>query len=424
MNPTLFRNYNFLFFFLPLLTFGQTVQITSVEDSGSFLSCNRGDHKDFVILPRPIDAKLEGKRLRGPSVFDDDQRFVWGASVVKGEDDRYHMFFNTFESGPTFPKFTDGWVLGSKIGYAVSKYPDREFKFVKIILEGKSKEGSTTSWDSQMVTNPHIQKFNGKYYLYFVGAMDPINQENYFEDQPLTKRTRVQQSQKIGVIEFDSFEDLLGGNFKRPNGPLLAPRTRVKKDQVVNPSPKGTVPKPDNLIVTNPAVVYRPSDGKYLLYFKGNIYDPNWRGVHSVAISDSPTGPFSFSEDYVFDIRLEDGRIASAEDPFVWFHHKNDLFYAIIKDFSGKITESGPGLALLHSKDGIKWYKPPNPLFMQKTLTLKKGQKVKVNRLERPFLLTDSIGTPLVFYAACSVIDINPTKEGQSFNVHFPVSIE
>ena len=70
----------------------------------------------------------------------------------------------------------------------------------------------------------------------------------------------------------------------------------MKATDVVDPSPEGTVAKPDNLIVVNPAIVQRPSDGKYLLYFKGNIYDPRWRGVHGVAVGDSPTGPFSASD--------------------------------------------------------------------------------------------------------------------------------
>ena len=102
-------------------------------------------------------------------------------------------------------------------------------------------------------------------------------------------------------------------NFHRPDKPLLIPRTRVKKDNVVNPSPPGTIPKPDNMIVVNPSVVFRPTDGKYLLYFKGNLWDPQWRGVHGVAIGNTPTGPFSALDKFVFDIRTEDGKIASAD---------------------------------------------------------------------------------------------------------------
>ncbi len=39
----------------------------------------------------------------------------------------------------------------------------------------------------------------------------------------------------------------MAGNFKRPHKPILTPRTRVKPDNIVNPSPEGTEPKPETL---------------------------------------------------------------------------------------------------------------------------------------------------------------------------------
>lgn len=138
-----------------------------------------------------------------------------------------------------------------------------------------------------------MRKFGNKYYLYYAATVDPGNDNVLSETDTLPKRDRVQQNQKIGVIVFESFPDLLKGKFTHSDKPLLEPRTRVKPDNVLAPSPQGTEPKPDNLIVVNPAVVYRPTDGKYLLFFKGNIYDPHWRGIHGVAISDHPDGPFT-----------------------------------------------------------------------------------------------------------------------------------
>mgnify|MGYP002396473440 CR=1 FL=1 len=123
----------------------------------------------------------------------------------------------------------------------------------------------------------------------------------------------------------------------------------------------------------------------------------------------------------MFDIRLEDGRIASAEDPFVWYHPGNRTFYAVIKDFSGRITGSDPGLAILESPDGISWVKPVNSFFMRKELILQEGGKIKVNRLERPQLLVDRKGNPLVMYTACSLVDINSRTDGASFNIHIPL---
>ncbi|MEN7548299.1 glycoside hydrolase family protein [Rapidithrix thailandica] len=374
------------------------------------------------VRPQPLQAKLERLNeslvLQGPSVLHDPDRFVWGGSVVKGKDGRYHMLYSTWESGSGWPSFKDSWVLHSKIGYAVSDYPDRDFRFQKIVLQGRLHEGDSTAWDAQMVHNPHVKAFNGRFYLYYIGAKDPGLQPVGSPGEKLSKRNRVQQCQQIGVIAFDSFEDLLTGNFERPLQPLLSPRTRVKKDQVVNPSPAGTEAKPDNLIVVNPSVVFRPSDGKYLLYFKGNLYDPQWRGVHGVAVSDTPTGPFRPLDQFVFDMPTSDGKIASAEDPYVWFHPGDSRFYAVFKDFTGVITGVEPGLAMLESKDGIRWEKPKQAFFMKKELSLASGKALKVDRLERPQLFIDEQGHPAVVYLACSIEPANQKTDGSTFNVH------
>jgi len=387
-----------------------------------FISACEGEKQiPYQVEALPIDANMRGNILVGPSVLNDPKRFVWGASVIKGEDGKYHMIFSTWECGDSIPPFSDSWVLYSKLGYAVSDYPDRNFKFKKIILKGRAVEGDSTTWDAQSVHNPHLKRFENKYYLYYVGSVDPGPQPKGTKGENVDKRNRVQQNQKIGVIDFDSFDDLLNGKFDRPGQPLLSPRTRVKPDNIVDPSPEGTTPKPDNIIVVNPSVVRRPSDGKYLLYFKGNFYNPSWRGVHGVAIGDSPTGPFTATDYFVFDIRNEDGTIASGEDPFVWYHNTHKKFYVVLKDFSGRITEGKPGLAILESDDGIKWTKPENSFFMKKQVVLNNGDTIKVNRLERPQLLIDENGFPKVLYSACAIVDVNPRQDGTSFNVHIPL---
>lgn len=168
----------------------------------------------------------------------------------------------------------------------------------------------------------------------------------------------------------------------------------------------------------------RPSDGKYLLYFKGNFYNPGWRGVHGVAISDSPTGPFTTTDHFVFDIRNEDGTIASGEDPFVWYHKKHKKFYVVLKDFSGRITEGKPGLAILESMNGIKWTKPVNSFFMKKQLILNSGDTIKVSNLERPQLLFDEMGSPQVLYSACSLGSVGKKTDGSTFNIHIPLEVK
>lgn len=386
-------------------------------------SCQQELSKVIKVEALPVMAEVQGDILVGPSVLNDPHKFVWGSSVVKGYDGKYHMIYATWECGDSVPVFKNSWVLNSKIAYAVSDYPDREFKSMGVFMRGRNYEGDSTAWDAQMVHNPHVTKFNNKYYLYFIGSRDPGVQAKGSKGESVTLRDRVQQNQKIGVIEFGDFSDLLSGNFERPSKPILQPRTRVKSDYVVNPSPEGTKALPDNMITVNPSAVYRPSDGKYLLFFKGNFYDPSWRGVHGVAIGDSPLGPFTTTDQFVFDIINEEGKIASGEDPFVWYHPGQEKFYVVMKDFTGKITDREPGLAILESIDGLKWQVPENPFFMKKEIILENGERPHADRLERPQLLINEYGNPEVLYCAATLIDVNERQDGTSFNAHIPLKL-
>jgi predicted GH43/DUF377 family glycosyl hydrolase len=384
----------------------------------ALFGCDNHATYEYVFEVQPVDLLVnqleDGYGVEGMSALQVPGYFTWGGSVTKAEDGKFYMIYSAPETG-VYP-FNDAWVFGSKLGLAVSNRPDGDFRQLGFFYNQDGFATDTSSWDSQSVSNPHVRKFGDKYYLYYAATVDPGNENVFSATDTLPRRDRMQQNQKIGVIVFESFPDLLKGKFVRPEKPLLEARTRVKPDNVLAPSPEGTEPKPDNLIVVNPSVVYRPSDGKYLLYFKGNIYDPHWRGIHGVAIGDTPVGPFVALDEPVFHIEGAEGKL-SAEDPYVWYHTRDKRFYAIFKDFNGKFTKGEPCLAIMYSEDGINWQLPKHSLFMKKELVLKNGEVVKVSRLERPQLLLNEEGAPEVLYAACSIDNVNPKIHGGSFNV-------
>lgn len=367
-----------------------------------------------------IEQREESRVAVGFSAFSLENHFVWCGSAIRAvEDGNYYLFYSAMDAGADYPPFVDAWVLGSKIGIAVSGSPYGGYKQLDICYNQDGYRPDSSAWDAQMVHNPHIQRFGGKYYLYYIGAKDPGSSARV--KGKLSRRDRIQQSLTIGVMCFNTIQDFLEGKVTCNEKPLLLPRTRVKPDNVLEPSPEGTAMKPDNLIMVNPSVVYRPSDKKYLLYFKGNVYDPHWRGIHGVALADNPEGPFTVQDDYVFDFETEDGRKLNAEDPFVWYHHKDACFYAVFKDFTGSFTKGKPGLAIMKSKDGIHWELPEHSLFMDKRIKLKNGGWIDVDRLERPQLLLDENDDPIVLYAACAITPVNAKKDGSSFNIQIPI---
>ena len=356
----------------------------------------------------------------GFSAFSLESHFVWCGSAIRAEEDgRYYLFYSAMESGTGHPPFVDAWLLGSKIGVAVSDSPYGGYKNIGFVYNKDGYTPDRSSWDAQTVSNTHIKRFNGKYYLYYCGSVDPG--ENARIKGTLSKRDRIQQNQKLGVLCFNSIKDLLEGKYTCNEQPLLIPRSRVKPNNVLEPSPEGTAVKPDNLIMVNPAVVYCPANRKYFLYFKGNVYDPGWRGVHGVAISDEPAGPFRVLDDNVFEFETGTDQKLNAEDPYVWYHRKDRCFYAVFKDFTGGFTQGKPGLAIMYSKDGLHWELPEHSLFMNKEIILKNGEHVDVDRLERPQLFLDENDDPIVLYSACSITPLNQKKDGSSFNIQIPI---
>ncbi|MEZ6036165.1 MAG: glycoside hydrolase family protein [Planctomycetota bacterium] len=379
------------------------------------------DDLDFAALLQPIPGHVtrDGDELRidSPSLLRDGEHHVWGGSVVRGEDGRYHMFCAMFDAGPGARKFGDEWLFSSVIAHASSAEPDRGYSIDGVLLRGRAAEGDPDAFDAQGVHNPHVVRDGDGVHLFHIGSRDPGAAAAGPAAAKLRTRDRIQQSQCIGVVHATSVEALVAGRYERPREPLLTPRTRVKPDNVVAPSSPGTAPLPDNLIVVNPSVVRAP-DGRVLLYFKGNVYDPRWRGVHGVAIGDSMRGPIHAGDDYVFDVRLEDGRIASAEDPFVWFDASRRRFYALVKDFSGRLTGAAPGLALLTSADGMAWQRAQYPLASAKQLRFADGTVLPVQNLERPQLLFDDHGQPIALFCACIVGD---GYRGHACNVQIPL---
>lgn len=359
---------------------------------------------DFIKLMQPIPqhARLEQENW-----------YVWGASVLEGDDGRYHMVYCRW---PKDYPFADGWLIDAQLCYATSDSPTGPFEHQTVVLRGMKYSGQPNAWDGASVYNPHLKKFDGKYYLYYTGTNDPLT-SGFSENREVLVR-----NQCIGVVAFNSFGELQAGRFVRGSVPLLKPLSKygynVPRSEEYGDSVDLT---PANIVVVNPSVLRRP-DGKYILAFKGWQNRKGWATVHGVAVADSPVGPFRIMPDPVFRVELANGELAIAEDPFIWYSSRFKSCFALVKDYHGDITGAGASIALFRSDDGICWHPAEHILASDLTIAWANGSRDKAYQLERPQLLLDDDGNPLVLYAACALKNQYDDRSVPTFNIHIPLA--
>lgn len=342
--------------------------------------------KDFQKLIQPIPSSAK---------FSETGYYVWCGSLIKGDDEKYYLFYSRWPDKEGFK----GWVTHSEIAVAVSDKITGPFKPVKIILGAREKG----YWDSDVTHNPNIQKFNGKYYLYYMG--------NYGNGEWWNHRNH----QRIGV----AISTTPLGPWQRSDKPVL----------------DVSVDKWDHLMTSNPSVC-KAENGKYLMMYKG-VGDGEMpfggKVLHGVAFSDSPTGPFAKSPKPIFQ---KEGVKFPAEDPFVWYQDKK--YWAIVKDmhsvFIGspkgsvrneintdpdsisKAFEHKASLVLFESFNGIDWTLAKNPLVSRSVLHWEDGSVQQVQLLDRPQLFIEN-GTPKALLCAVKV------SEEETFNVTIPLQV-
>lgn len=264
-------------------------------------SCrNQPPQTPFVdrILPAPLNGG-----------FQDPDFWIWGASVIKGEDGNYHMFASRWSREVGFAN----WVTNSEVVRAVSATAVGPYEFQEVVLPIRGK----SFFDGMCTHNPRIIKYKNKYLLYYFGttydfplpdASNPVvNQENWANSW---------MNKRIGLAISDS----VMGPWKRLDKPVIEPR-------------------PDHWdasITSNPAPAVDQKTGKILLMYKSStdgLTPPLLLGVCS---AENPEGPYHrLSVEPILRFETGGNNKRDVEDPFIWWN--KDHFEAILKDRSGEI---------------------------------------------------------------------------------------
>lgn len=297
--------------------------------------------------------------------------WVWGSSVVKGEDGLFHMFVSRW---PKKLPFHPGWMVASEVVHAVSETPEGPYQFSDVALSARGAQ----YWDGQSIHNPRVLKHKDTYVMFYMGSTHP------FEDITDTK-----------VLTLSSPYTIVGRSNKRigiatsksPYGPWERRDTPVLET------------KPDtfySFLTSNPAP-WINEDGSVVLIFKSRKYNEQFP-YHSsmmigLATADHYEGTYEVA---VKEPIFGRDKVGEIEDPFIWKDQSG--YHLIAKDQLGDITKKKHSGVLAHSHDAIHWQLDDEPLAYVKKIQWSDGAVIEMGQLERPFgLIQDGKLTHLFF---------------------------
>lgn len=309
------------------------------------------------MLPAPRDGgfKMEGF-------------WVWCGSVVKGEDEKYHMFASRWPKRyPMHP----GWLLASEVVRAESDNPIGPFEFKEVVLPARGAE----YWDGRMTHNPFITKHKDKYILYYTGATHSFEDYKLGEEVTLEDpRVEVARSNKrVGIAIADSVK----GPWKRFDKPILPTRPGMF----------------NSYHTSNPTACIN-EDGSVLLVYKARAYKGNTYGKMTlgVAYADHYEGEYN----YLTDVPIFTPGEVHVEDPCVW--KSNDVYHLIAKDMDGNICGEKHAGMYAYSEDGINWGIQEGFKAYSRQITWDDGTEQVMGSMERVFLMfEENIPTHMYF---------------------------
>lgn len=328
--------------------------------------CNVG------VCQNPIYDNLGTAPVDGGLEMED--YWVWGSSVIKGEEGKYHMYASRW---PKYLKFHPGWMIASEIIHAVSDTPEGPYKFKDVALGTRGVQ----YWDGRSCHNPKIVKYKDLYLLYYMGSTHPFEEltEETADELTLSSKWCIagRWGKRVGLA-----------TSKSPNGPwkrLDAPILDVKPNSFYS------------FLTSNPSPLIK-EDGSVVLLFKGRSYkedEISHTGQYiGVATAPSYDGKYTVASD---EPLFSSEKFGEIEDPHLW--SDRDGFHMIAKDMTGAITDGYHGGVLAHSKDGINWVLDKNPLAYTRTVTWDNGKTIEQGQLERPFVLVENGKPTHLFFA-------------------------
>lgn len=339
------------------------------------LGLSHPDDLVLQVLPLPASSKTTFEDFRPRvGIMADPDWHTWCPSVIRGDDGRYHLFHSRWPRSTTF----NGWLVHSELAHAVADHPAGPFAHVETTLGNRG----AFAWNATTAHNPKIKRFAGRFCLYFCSTHGETNEARLLELSRTGARDPlwmpIRNNQRTGVAVADSLE-----------GPW-----RVSEQPIVEPS------GPITRLTVNPAICQGP-DGTYFMIVKGDSPTARRRN-QALATSRNPDGPFTVQPQPV----IED---LDTEDCSMWYDAQRRRFYAVFHahTFIGMMT----------SADGYQWSKAAQYQLTTRRVRFDDGSYWEAERMERPFVLTDTRGQPQWLYVAVK-------KGDRSYDLALPLHAE
>ncbi|HEY8933097.1 MAG TPA: glycoside hydrolase family protein [Rariglobus sp.] len=288
--------------------------------------------------------------------------------------------------------FSGHWVTNSEIVRASSTRAEGPYRFEEVVLPWRHRG----YFDALSTHNPAIKRYDGRYYLFYVGMTydfdiptpeRQIHEGKYAEHKELYRRAW--GAKRIGLAVADS----VMGPWRRPAAPLLEPRPG----------------RWDALITSNPSVAIRDDGHTVLIYKSTSGWDQPFH--LGIATAPHPAGPYTrVSDEPIFPY--------DCEDPFIWW--EAGRYHVIMKDFTGVLAGQPNAGAYAWSEDGLRWHLPEDARAYSRTVRWTDGTETTHGNFERPSLLIQD-GRPTHLFAAISSGPLPHWQSESTRNVCIPL---
>lgn len=297
------------------------------------------------------------------NIFRDNEYFNWGSTIIKGDDGKYHLFYDQMPKKHGFYS----WLTDGIVSRAVSDSPIGPWKKVQVVLKARG----AGYWDQYTVHCSKAYKFEGKYYLYYMSTnsgelelnheqLDVIRKQRWKHDN---LRGMMRLNQRIGIAVADNVE----GPWRRFNSPLFEPQLPIANQS------------------NNVSVTKRP-EGGYLMIIRGDQPDQPFDKIvrmQAVLLADHPLGPWEMqSKPVVVNY--------NSEDPEVWYDSDRQRYYNLYHAFGY--------MGMITSVDGLNWKRAKHYKVADKAYKTTDGKNISVHRFERMGIYHEN-GKPLVLTA-------------------------